>query len=254
MGSLPPTPYNVAMRRLLLGLLLLAATAAAQGDLKIHVTWEGPLPKRQPLTIPDLVKQRSPADAAFCQKCIDEKTLFDERIVVDEKSRGLRDVAVLVAGPDPGKGPRLPSGTLDNRKCRFHPRVQFVPLASKLTVKNSDRITHNARILGRGGRQFWNGIIPAGKAVQTYTIPVGGTYHVVCDVHPWMEAWFIGTKSPWAGVSSADGTVALRKIPTEEEISIHLWHPTLGSAHLKTRLAPDAETLKRLTQKDFRKR
>ena len=78
--------------------------------------------------------------------------------------------------------------------------------------------------------------------------------NVKCDVHPWMEAWFIGTKSPWAGVSSADGTVALRKIPTEEEISIHLWHPTLGSAHLKTRLAPHAVTLKKLTQKDFRKR
>ena len=242
------------MARLLPCLLLLAAVAAAQADLKVRVTWKGPVPTRKPVAIPNVVKQRSPADAAFCQKCIDEKTLLDERIVVDEKTRGLRDVAVMLEGPAPGKGALPPPGTLDNRKCRFHPRVQFVPVGKKLTVKNSDTITHNARILGRGRRQFWNGIIPAGKAVQTYTIAVGGTYHVVCDVHPWMEAWLVGTKSPWVGVSQGDGTVALKNIPTADEVTVHLWHPALGRARLKTRLEPGKEFLKNLTQKDFRKR
>lgn len=235
-------------------LLVLAAVATAQGHLKVRVTWEGAIPARKPIVIPDIIKKRSPADATFCQKCIDEKVLFDETIVVDNKTRGLRDVAVTLQGPKaPAGAPPRPAATLDNKKCRFEPRVQFVPIGSKLTVKNSDTITHNARILGRGRRQFWNGIIPAGKSVETYKLVVGGSYHVVCDVHPWMEAWLIGTRSPWADVSKSDGTVTLKKIPTKEPVTVHLWHPSLGRARFQVRLEEGKETLKELTQRDFRK-
>ncbi len=242
------------MARLLPCCLLLVSAHTAQGTLTIRVTWDGPIPTQAPIVISQLVKHRNAADAEFCGKCAERGELVNERIVVDKKSRGLRDVAVMVQGPPPPKGTALPDATLDNARCRFQPRVQFVPVGRKVTVTNSDAVAHNARIVGRGDRQLWNGIIPSGKPVKTVPIPVGGTYRVACDLHPWMEAWLIGSTSPWVAVSGRLGEATVKGLPVGEALVVHLWHPTLGRARIDCRLPASKDTLKHLTQREFRKR
>lgn len=241
------------MMRLFPIFLVLAALAPAQGNLRIRVKWDGDVPKTKPIVIPVSVQRLSPGDAAYCGKCIAKGELFDETLVVDPKSQGIRDIAITLVGPESPKD-RLPKpATVDNKNCRFEPRVQFAPIGRTITVKNSDTVTHNARILGRGRRQFWNGIIPAEKAIATPKIAVGGVLHVVCDVHPWMEAWVIGTRNHWVGVTETQGEVLLTAIPTTKSVTVHLWHAHLGRARVSVDLQDGKEILKALTQKDFRK-
>ncbi len=242
------------MTRLILCCLALAATLPSQGTLTVQVTWAGEVPSPSPIVIPEAIKRRSPADAALCGECVKKGALVDESTVVDPETRGLRDVAVMVQGPPPPKDAKLAVGTLDNAQCRFQPRVQFVPIGRKVTVTNSDSITHNARIVGRGNRQLWNSIIPTGKPVKTVPIPTGGTYRVICDLHPWMEAWLIGTSSPWVGVTDVMGNVTIKGLPVGSSLVVHLWHPVLGRARLDCQISGTQVTLKRLTQKEFKKR
>ena len=242
------------MARLFPLVLILAAMAPAQGGLRIRVKWDGAVPKPKPLVFPASTRRLSPGDAAYCGKCITTGELVDETLVVDPTSRGIRDIAITLSGP---KSPadQLPRpAVVDNKSCRFQPRVQFAPVGKTVKVKNSDAVTHNARIVGRGRRQFWNGIIPAQKAIETPKIAVAGVLHVVCDVHPWMEAWLIGTRSHWVGVTQTTGEVVLAAIPTDEPVTVHLWHPHLGRCRVQVVLKDGEEVLRTLTQKDFRKR
>lgn len=241
------------MARLFPLFLILASILPAQGSLKVKITWDGPVPARKKLVIPIEIQRRSPADAAFCGKCIEKGELYDETLVVDSRSKGIRDVAITIAGPHSPRDRLPPDAVLDNKKCRFEPRVQFAPIGKPITVKNSDGVTHNARIIGRGRRQFWNGIIPAEKSIDTPNIAVGGVLRVVCDVHPWMQAWVIGTRNHWVGVTKKTGEVVLKDIPTSNKVKVHAWHPHLGRATVRVDLEDGKETLKVLTQKDFRK-
>jgi hypothetical protein len=242
------------MRTLLCLLCVTFGSALAQErpTLTVTVTWDGELPKLKPVVIPDGFRQRNPDEARFCETCGGKGSLDDESVVVDARSRGLRDVAVSLVGVPDDLKRDLPPPVLDYNDCRFEPRVQFVVLGSSIRVKNSDAFVHNARILGRGNRELWNALVPAEDGVDTTPLRAPGVYSVFCDVHPWMRAWLIGTRTPWVGVSDARGRVTFEGIPAGTEVTVHLWHPTLGRAQVRSVVAEGGTELKPLTQKDFK--
>jgi len=239
--------------RTILILLVLGSGALGQGILEIRVRWDGDLPKLKPFVLPPDFVRRNPDEAAICGNCAKEGKLVDESVVVDPKTRGIRDVAMSLDGPESPRALLPDVLTLDNQHCRFAPRVAWAPIGKPIRVKNSDGFTHNARIMGRGGRQFWNALIPAKTTVETYPVARGGLYRVVCDVHPWMQAWVIGTRNHRVGVSGVKGSVVMEDVPSQNDVTVNLWHPELGRARIQVRSEKGKRVLKVLTQKDFRK-
>ncbi|MAG57306.1 MAG: hypothetical protein CMJ83_13515 [Planctomycetes bacterium] len=239
--------------RITLALIAVAALLPAQGTLKIVVKWDGDAPKPKALVLPADFVKRNPDEAAFCDACAKKGKLLDETLVVDPKTKGIRDVAISLDGPRSSRDQLPPQVTLDNEHCRFSPRVAWVPIGSPLIVKNSDKFTHNARISARGRRQFWNALVPGGASVNTYPVTIGGVYRVVCDVHPWMKAWVIGTRNHWVGVTPKSGVVQFKDVSSPRPVKVHLWHPHLGRARVRVEVERGKEVLKSLTQKDFKK-
>ena len=88
--------------------------------------------------------------------------------------------------------------------------------------------------------QPWNGIIPAGKAVQTYTIPVGGTYHVVCDVHPWMRAAAAVVSHPCFSKTDGEGQFTIEGLPPGDHV-LEVWHERLGTKRISVTVSSGEE-------------
>jgi hypothetical protein len=116
---------------------------------------------------------------------------------------------------------------LDNKDCRFEPRILTVWTAQKFTIKNSDPVIgHNSF-----GQPFvnkaFNPLIPSGASV---TVPLDKPeklpFTVSCSIHPWMKSWVISRPDPYATTSKADGSFEIANIPVGDH-TFQLWHEGL---------------------------
>lgn len=120
------------------------------------------------------------------------------------------------------------AAVLDNKGCRFEPRLAVVWTAQKFTIKNSDpSIGHNSF-----GQPFanpaFNPLIPAGGSV---TVPLDKPeklpFKVSCSIHPWMGSYVIVRPDPYAAVSGETGAFEMVNVPVGEH-TFQLWQETLG--------------------------
>ena len=148
--------------------------------------------------------------------------LVEESLVVHRKNRGIRYVAVwletrdeIPVHPDlkelPQKAPAI-----DNRDCRFEPRMLAVRTGQIFELKNSDPVAHNAAVYARRNTPF-SEIIPVNQPLQKKfakfeTLPV----RVDCSIHAWMKAWLIVTDHPYVAVTNENGSFEIRNVPAGE--------------------------------------
>ena len=148
--------------------------------------------------------------------------LVEESLVVHKENRGIRYVAIwletrdeIPVHPDlrqlPQKAPAI-----DNRDCRFEPRMLAVRTGQIFELKNSDPVAHNAAVYARRNTPF-SEIIPMNQPLQKKfakfeTLPV----RVDCSIHAWMKAWLIVADHPYVAVTSADGSFEIRNVPAGE--------------------------------------
>ena len=203
--------------------LLLSAPLTAQdswGTLKGTFLWAGTISQPQPLVIE--------RDAEICGN----HNLTDESLLVNEKNRGVRNVVIwldsrssvpihpqLAALPAPVK--------LDNRGCRFEPRVSVLRTGGVLQLVNSDPVAHNAAVYLKRSTPF-NDVIPQGMPLErTLKKAEQLPARVDCSIHPWMKAWLLVLDHPYAAVSDADGRFELPRLPAGEW-TFRVWQERVG--------------------------
>lgn len=198
-----------------LGFLLLVGSASptnAQdgwGLLRGRFFWDGEIPQRQQLVIE--------RDAEICG----DRGLVDESLLVNAENRGVGNVVVWLESrtvvpthPDlsgPGEPVRL-----DNKGCRFEPRVAVVRTGGVLQLTNSDPVAHNAAVYLKRSTPF-NDVIPQGGPLERVLrkaeqLPA----RVDCSIHPWMKAWLLVLDHPYAAVSDEDGRFEIPRLPAGE--------------------------------------
>jgi hypothetical protein len=191
------------------------AQEPAWGSLRARFVLSGPLPEPQVLQIE--------RDAEVCGNV----GLVDESLVINSQNRGIRNLIVWLEAKSPvpihpqrqAQQPAL----LDNRGCRFEPRVLCLQTGQPLQLLNNDPVVHNAAAFLRRSTPF-NEVIPAGKPSERIirkaeTLPV----RVDCSIHSWMKAWLVVLDHPYAAVSDADGRVELPLLPAGEW-RFRFWH------------------------------
>ena len=247
------SPLSSALIPLLFLPFVTPACSQTEASLEITIKWKGEPPKPRPLKFPKGFLERESEDARVCDKCVRDGTLRDERLLVDSKSKGIRNVAASVwrAKVEPSAKSLL-EPTLDNRNGAFAPHVQFAKVGSKVKVTNSDPFTHNARITGRGGMAQWNALIPAGGEVTSSELKHPGLYAIHCDVHPWMKAYVIATRHGAVGVSGTDGRLLIKGLTPDKKVRVDLWHEELGRARITVDLEAGKTSKSNLNQADFR--
>ena len=168
-------------------------------------------------------------DAEICGKV----GLVDESLVVHKENRGIRNVAVwldtrddIPVHPDLSTLPQE-RPVLDNRDCRFQPRMLAVRTGQILELKNSDPVAHNAAVYARRNMPF-SEIIPMNqplekKFAKPETLPV----RVDCSIHAWMKAWLIVSDHPYVAVTGEDGSFEIANAPVGEW-KFRFWHERPG--------------------------
>jgi hypothetical protein len=153
--------------------------------------------------------------------------------------RKLKNAVVAITDDIP-RGKRWASNkaVVDNRECRFDPRVQIGRYKGEVEAKNSDPLFHNvnlAPVKNGSSATLINVPLPIQGQSQTKSLGKAGMVEVKCNVHEWMKAWIYVSKHPYAVVTRADGTYEITAVPPGEYDAM-IWHEELGEFSAKVKL------------------
>lgn len=215
-----PPPHRRATRlagpaplALLIWLALAPRTAGA-GEVTGRVTFTG-TPPAAGASLP------TDKDRETCGPAVP-----DEVVLVSEG--GLENVVVRVEVPGRAAEPR--TLTLDQRRCRYLPRVQAAAPGSTLELRNGDPVLHNVHGYA-GVATAFNVPMPFqdGKAPRKLARP--GVIRVGCDVHSWMSAAVLVTETPYVAVTGRGGAFTLPGVPAGSWQAV-AWHERFGEKRL----------------------
>jgi hypothetical protein len=201
------------------GLALLAPALAHAGSISGRVVFRGQPPALAPI---ELDKHRE-----ACGPVVP-----DDALVVSPRG-GVKHAVVSVdmeprvtAGPgDQRASPRpiaRPEVTLENRGCRFVPRVLAAQVGAEIVVVNGDPVLHNLRAWLEQ-RHVFNIVQPTQGQVTRRPIKRAGVIRLTCDTHPHMAGYLLAFDHPHFAVSDEDGRFLLRDVPAGTG-RLTLWH------------------------------
>jgi plastocyanin len=187
------------------------------GDLKITFKLKGDAPK--------LANVNVTTDKQFCGN----KDILDERLIVNEKNKGIKNVVVYIytgrRGTDlPKQTPQKRTLNLANKACIFEPHVLITQTGDTIEVTNPDEVGHNTN-LAFFNNEAQNFTIPAGQSKEVKLEEADpAVIPVACNIHPWMLAHVLVVDHPFAGISNEDGVLEIKGIPVGKDVVFRAWH------------------------------
>ena len=217
--------HNHARLLVLLTVFVTGPVSAAEwGDLTAKFVLDGSIPAAKPIVVTK--------DQELCGKF----NLTDERLVVNKANNGIANVALylyLARGDtkppihDSYKATEKGSVKIDNKNCRFDPRMLAVRTSQTLEVGNGDPVGHNTNIttLNNPGQ---NVLVPSNGSLKI-TLPADERLPslVSCNIHPWMNAYLVIQSHPYMGISDADGKVTIKNLPAGKW-TFQMWQEASG--------------------------
>jgi plastocyanin len=154
---------------------------------------------------------RSPATTITTS---DGSTLTHHDLVVEPKSKGLRDVvAILENAPAQPPVKDAHPVVMDQVDWVFKPRVVVAQHGRPIRFDNSDAVNHSVMAISRVKENQLNSIAAPGMPLSHTFKPQTRPILIGCSLHPWMRAWVYVVEHPWFGVSDAEGKFRIEGIP-----------------------------------------
>lgn len=118
--------------------------------------------------------------------------------------------------------------TLDQRGCRYSPRIFGVRVGQAVEIINSDATLHNVHALPMINAEFNKGQpVQGSRMTQIFTAPEV-MVRFKCDVHGWMTAYGGVMSHPFFAVTGADGTFSITGLPPGD-YELAVWHERFGA-------------------------
>jgi plastocyanin len=117
---------------------------------------------------------------------------------------------------------------LDQKACRYTPRVFGVQLGQPVEVINSDPTLHNVHALAKTNAEFNFAQPVQGMRARRTFKQTEVMVPIRCDVHSWMGAYAGVLPHPFFAVSGADGSFTIKGLPAGS-YTIEAWHERLGT-------------------------
>lgn len=221
------------MQKLLSAFLLIVAAGCFLTESVAHAQW-GNLKGKFVFDgdPPDPAKLNITKDKEACTK----KPLFDESLVIDEKSKGVANIILYcrerrVDVHESYKN--LPESVdLDNNCCRFAPHVVILTLDQKLKILNSDAVAHNAAGTPPADIPFNPLIPPNGEYLHQFQRAQRVPVPINCSIHPWMNAWVLPRDNPYFAVTDEEGNFEIKNLPAGE-LEFQAWQEKVGYLEAK---------------------
>jgi plastocyanin len=199
----------------------------AEGAVTGQIRFEGEAPARRKLDMSQ--------DAGCAAVARNPRT--EDVVVTDGR---LANVFVYVKGDLLEKSsfetPQTPV-SLDQRQCRFVPRVLGIQTGQTLIFFNSDPTTHNIHPAPRVNQE-WNQMQARdGMPLEKSFTRVETLIPVKCNQHPWMKAYVGVLAHPFFAVSGRNGSFKIEGLP-QGEYTLVAWHEALGEQTVKLSIGP----------------
>ena len=110
----------------------------------------------------------------------------------------------------------------------FIPHLLVVPKGSRVEFPNQDPFFHNVFSLFNGKR-FDLGLYESGSS-RSVPFDTEGISYIFCNIHPEMGAVVIALSTPYSGISTASGVVAIHDVPPGS-YRLHVWSESAQSAN-----------------------
>ena len=195
------------------------------GHLKGRIVVAGDLPK--------IEREKVDKDQATCLS--DGQAPLDDNLLVDEKSKGLKDAFVMMYLKKGDSTPPIHSSyeqqdatpvEIDNKQCRFTPHAAFVRTGKSLRLKNSDDVGHNCHITLFNNEINLN--LPVGEHIDVkFDKAEKFPGQVKCDMHFWMDGVLLVRDEPYVAITDKDGNFEIKNIPAGQW-KFQFWHKKAG--------------------------
>ena len=117
---------------------------------------------------------------------------------------------------------------LEQKGCRYFPRVFGVRAGQPIDILNSDATIHNVHALPKMNQEFNKGEpVQGSHMTHTFTVPEV-MVRFKCDVHGWMAAYVGVMAHPFFAVTGPDGSFAITGLPPGT-YTIEAWHEQFGT-------------------------
>ena len=204
-----------------LAILMLASqgtSAPAGGTVSGKVTLSGTAPKAKPL---DLSKEPE------CVKMHAAEPLMPENVVVGPGNM-LRNVVVYISGGLTDQAP-VPANAVmyEQQGCHYATHVLAFRVGQEVKISNSDPFSHNIHPIAKINRE-WNKIQPPGTPPFSYAYDREEFIPVKCNIHSWMQGYFVVLRTSHFAVTGEDGRFMLPDLPPGR-YTITAWHETYGT-------------------------
>ena len=169
------------------------------------------------------------------------KPLMTEKVVTGAANT-LRNVVVYISAgaPDDATRPVAPAG-FDQQNCRYTTHVLAFRVGQEVKISNNDPFSHNIHPLARINRE-WNKIQLPGTPAFTYSYDNPEFIPVKCNIHSWMQAYFVVLKTSHFAVTGEDGRFALPEL-APGKYTLTAWHETYGTQSQEITIA-EGQSLK----------
>jgi plastocyanin len=166
----------------------------------------------------------------LCAKLHPGGTITEDGMVVGADG-GLGNVFVYVKTGLEGKrfAPPETAAVINQKGCRFAPRVMGIQTTQTLRVTNSDPVTHNIHPQPEKNRDWNQSQAPDDPPLlRRFAVPEV-MIRVKCNVHNWMRAWIGVVDHPYFAVTGADGAFSLKNVPPGT-YTVAVWQEQLGES------------------------
>lgn len=228
-----------------------AAADEGYGTIKGKFVLKGAVPKVEYL-IKDKKLTSSGAEPKNANVCA-ARDLKSDALVIDAKHKGIGNIFIYLRKKPREIHPKLakvPTAKLefDQKGCRFVPHAMFVRAGQTVLMKSKDACTHNTHTypFNNEGHNF--SMAPNfDKGVPLkLELPEPLPMKVGCDIHSWMNAYWLILDHPYGAVTVAEpdakkkqdgsvvGTFEIRNLPYGK-YTFRVWHEKAGYINVNTR-------------------
>lgn len=233
-------------RRVIAVFLLILALAFGKACGKEETAPAGPLwkPSGNEGNITGVIKftgavpTPSKLDMSSDSKCEGENFLHDV-VVKDGK---LQNVFVFVKSGAPQATFETPADAvmLDQKGCKYVPRVLGIQAGQSLKIVNSDQTNHNIHTLPRVNREFDDSQVAGqGPVIRKFKHPEA-IFPIKCNQHSWMRAYIAVLGRPFFAISDSNGAFTIKGLPPGE-YEIEAWHEKYGAKTAKIKVSEKAD-------------
>ncbi len=218
------------MKTLLVACALMLVTGSVHADVWGSIEGQFVLDGAIP-SVPLLVKKGDAAakDAAVCAA----QDVPDDGMAIDPETKGIGSVIIFMRKaakihPDLMKSKEA-TVEFDQKGCRFFPHAMVVRTDQKVLCKSSDAVAHNVHTNPFANSPANFIVQPNDKSGSPVAMPIAESLpvKVVCDIHPWMIAWWVVADHPYVAITDAQGKFKIENLP-EGKMEFRVWHEKAG--------------------------